>query len=74
MSENESEWRTLQRYLARPVYEGWKFEVEAMVASKKGIVIPEDKQSREACAAYTAIYECMLEHFRQYSDEQWRNF
>jgi hypothetical protein len=70
---DETEWRVLFRILALPVYQGWS-EIEKTVAAKKGIHLPEDKRSSEACAAFTALYECLTAHFQQYTDEQWRNF
>jgi hypothetical protein len=63
----------LWRNLALPVYEGWT-DIERTIAAKKGIHLPEDKRSSEACAAYTALYECMTQHFSQYTDADWRNF
>jgi hypothetical protein len=71
--ENDTEWRVLWRNIALPVYEGWT-EIEREVAAKKGITIPEDKRSSAACASYTALYECMLQHFRQMTDQEWKNF
>lgn len=73
----ETEWRVLYRGVAVPVYEGWK-EIERQIAAKKGIVIPdistkEKKISTEACAAFSAIYECMWQHFQQMTDEEWKN-
>ena len=74
----ETDWRILHRPIATSVYEGWK-ELEREIAAKKAIVIPDidtldKKVSSEACAAFTALYECMLQHFRQMTPEEWRNF
>lgn len=70
---SETEWRVLKRTIAIQIYENWK-GAEKMIASKLGINIPEDKNSPQACAAYTSLYEAMCEHFRQMSDRDWKNF
>jgi hypothetical protein len=73
-----TDWRILYRPIGLSIYQGWK-EFELELAAKKGIAIPdidtlEKKNSSESCAAFTALYECMLQHFRQMTDEEWRNF
>jgi hypothetical protein len=74
----ETEWKILYRPMATPVYEGWKI-LERQIAAKNGIAIPaidtlERKLSPESCAAFTAVFECLVAHFQKYSDEDWANF
>ena len=77
-STKETEWRVLYRPIAVEVYAGWK-AIERELAARKGIAIPdidtlERKLSPESCAAFTALYECLVAHFQQFSDSDWRNF
>jgi len=66
----DTEFKSLYRILPVPVKDNWE-AVEREVAARHGIVLGS---KMETPGAWAALYELMGQHFRQMSEEEWRNF